>query len=49
VENNATGQLGLLIAEQTGMIIEKRVLKYDARPFTVKYIVDAVEKLKIKK
>ena len=33
VENNVTGQLGRLIREKTGIKIEKRILKYDARPF----------------
>jgi len=34
VENNVTGQLGRLIREKTGIKIEKRILKYDGRPFT---------------
>ena len=33
VENNATGQLGNLIREKTGIEIKKRILKYDGRPF----------------
>ena len=33
VENNLTGQLGRLIRERTGIQIEKRILKYDGRPF----------------
>lgn len=33
VENNLTGQLGRLIRERTGIKIEKRILKYDGRPF----------------
>ena len=33
VENNVTGQLGRLIREKTGIKIENRILKYDARPF----------------
>ncbi len=35
VENNATGQLGSLIAEKTGIFIDgkNKVLRYDARPF----------------
>ncbi len=33
VENNLTGQLGRLIREKTGIKIEKRILKYDGRPF----------------
>jgi len=34
VENNLTGQLGRLIREKTGIKIENRILKYDARPFS---------------
>ena len=35
VENDATGQLGKLIAEKTGIIIEdkNKILRYDGRPF----------------
>ncbi|HIP74489.1 MAG TPA: 2-oxoacid:acceptor oxidoreductase subunit alpha [Euryarchaeota archaeon] len=39
VENNVTGLLGDIIAEKTGMIIEEKILRYDARPFTPKYIL----------
>ncbi len=35
IENNVTGQLGRLLREKTGMIIKNRILKYDARPFTL--------------
>lgn len=33
VESNLTGQLGRLIREKTGLKIEKRILKYNGRPF----------------
>jgi 2-oxoglutarate ferredoxin oxidoreductase subunit alpha len=33
IENNLSGQLGRLIREKTGLKIEKRILKYDSRPF----------------
>ena len=33
VENNATGLLAELIAEKTGIFIENKILRYDARPF----------------
>jgi 2-oxoglutarate ferredoxin oxidoreductase subunit alpha len=46
VENNRTAQLGALIAEQTGVIIEKRILKFNARPFTAKFILQELEKTK---
>ena len=42
IENNATGLLGDIIAEQTGKIINKKILKYDGRPFTPGEIVERV-------
>ncbi len=39
VENNVTGLLGQIIAENTGIIIEEKILRYDARPFTPSYIL----------
>ena len=33
VENNATGQLCDVIREHTGILVEDRILRYDARPF----------------
>ena len=33
VENNATGLLGELIAEKTGIILNNKILRYDGRPF----------------
>ena len=33
IENNSTGQLGRIIREKTGIKLEKRILKYDGRPF----------------
>jgi 2-oxoglutarate ferredoxin oxidoreductase subunit alpha len=32
IENNSTAQLGQLIRQETGVLIEKRLLKYDGRP-----------------
>jgi len=40
VENNKTAQLGDIIAERTGIIIEKRLLKYDGRPFFVEELLN---------
>ncbi|MBI2038648.1 MAG: hypothetical protein HYT19_01870, partial [Candidatus Nealsonbacteria bacterium] len=42
-ENNSTGLLGDIIAEQTGFIIKNKILKYDARPFTAEYIIRAMK------
>ena len=44
IEDNFTGQLGQLIAEQTGIIIENRVHKYDGRPFSQTEIEQGVER-----
>ena len=33
VENNSTGQLASLIREETGISVDKKILRYDARPF----------------
>jgi len=42
VENNLTGLLGDVIAEQTGFIIKDKVLRYDGRPFTSEYIIHEI-------
>ena len=34
VEENFSGQLGRLVREQTGVRIDRRILKYDGRPFS---------------
>ena len=44
VENNATGLLGDVIAEQTGHIIKDKILKYDARPFIPSDIINQINK-----
>lgn len=45
IENNLTGLLGDIIAEQTGIIIDKKILKYDGRPFTPSFIVKNAKRL----
>ena len=42
VEDNYMGQLGMLIAEQTGIKLERMALKYDGRPFSQDEVVEAV-------
>jgi 2-oxoglutarate ferredoxin oxidoreductase subunit alpha len=37
VENNATGLLGKVVAEKTGIDIKNKILKYDGRPFTPEF------------
>ncbi|MBF0481665.1 MAG: 2-oxoacid:acceptor oxidoreductase subunit alpha [Desulfovibrionaceae bacterium] len=43
VEGNATGQFAELILAKTGIRIAKRILRYDGRPFTAKYILDRLD------
>lgn len=42
VEHNFTAQMGGLIAEHTGVLIKEKVLRYDGRPMTAKYVLDKV-------
>ena len=44
VENSATGLMGDVIAEQTGCIIENKILRYDARPFTSDFLIKKIKK-----
>jgi 2-oxoglutarate ferredoxin oxidoreductase subunit alpha len=44
IENNATGQLARLIKAETGYDVSGRILKFDGRPFSPAYIVEAVRK-----
>lgn len=46
VENNLTGQLGRLIREESGLKIENRILKYDARPFKSDELKEELLKIK---
>jgi 2-oxoglutarate ferredoxin oxidoreductase subunit alpha len=43
VEENYSGQLGSLIREHTGVLIEHRVLKFDGRPFSEDELVAAFD------
>jgi len=43
VENNATGQLAKLLRMETGLNIEKRILKYDGRPFLPEELARQIE------
>lgn len=44
IEGNATGQLARLIKAETGKDVSGKILKFDGRPFTPAYIVEAVRK-----
>ena len=39
VENNSTGQFADLIAQETGRLVENKILKWDGRPFSPEHIV----------
>lgn len=45
VENNPNGQLGNLIAQETGIIIQDKLLKYDGRPFFREEITKALKQI----
>lgn len=45
IENNATAQLGELIAEQTGFIINDKILQYDGWPFAPEQIAQKVKEV----
>lgn len=45
VENNFSGQLADIIKEKTGRDVNKRVLKYDGRPFYPEEIVTAIKEV----
>ena len=45
VELNSTAQLGQLIREQTGLMYEQAILKYDGRPFYPIELVTEIKKI----
>ncbi|KAA0259494.1 2-oxoacid:acceptor oxidoreductase subunit alpha [Deferribacter autotrophicus] len=45
IENNFTGQLGGIIAENTGVFIEDKFLKYDGRPFFVEEVLNILKRV----
>ncbi|MEM3677979.1 MAG: 2-oxoacid:acceptor oxidoreductase subunit alpha [Candidatus Bathyarchaeia archaeon] len=45
VEGNATSQFGRLLKAETGLNMNKRLLKYDGLPFAVEEVVEGLEKL----
>lgn len=44
IEQNATGQLGGLIREQTGIVFDHSILKYDGRQISGEEIVERIQK-----
>jgi 2-oxoglutarate/2-oxoacid ferredoxin oxidoreductase subunit alpha len=45
VEQNATGQLARLIAQETGILVASHVRKYDGRPLSPEEIVRGVKEV----
>ncbi|MFA6523299.1 MAG: 2-oxoacid:acceptor oxidoreductase subunit alpha [Candidatus Peribacteraceae bacterium] len=43
VEGNQQGQLGMLLAQESGVRVESKILKYDGRPFFVDELVEKIE------
>jgi 2-oxoglutarate ferredoxin oxidoreductase subunit alpha len=46
VENNYTGQFADFFSKSTGLSIDKKILKYDGRPFTFREITDQIQNTK---
>lgn len=44
IESNQSGQMGQLIAQETGILIKKKLLKYDGRPFFREEIAHALKR-----
>ncbi|MDD5749779.1 MAG: 2-oxoacid:acceptor oxidoreductase subunit alpha, partial [Patescibacteria group bacterium] len=42
IENNSNGQLANLLAQETGIKLENKLLKYDGRPFFQEEIIDGL-------
>jgi 2-oxoglutarate ferredoxin oxidoreductase subunit alpha len=42
VENNALGQFGKILAMETGLDFEEKILRYDGRPITVEEIIEKI-------
>jgi 2-oxoglutarate ferredoxin oxidoreductase subunit alpha len=45
IENNSEGQLGSLIRQETGIEIDKRILRYDGRPFFADELAAQLKKI----
>jgi len=45
VENNAAGQLARLLRRETGIKVDKSILKFDGRPFNVNGLKESIGKL----
>ncbi len=43
VENNAAGQLARLLMRETGIRVNRSILRYDGRPFNLDYLIERVK------
>jgi 2-oxoglutarate ferredoxin oxidoreductase subunit alpha len=46
VESNSTGQMAHLIRAETGVQVNKKILRFDGRPITPQYIVRELRKIR---
>ncbi len=46
VENNATGQFARLLKMEKGLVIDKKVLKFDGRPFSPQELAQRIEEIR---
>jgi 2-oxoglutarate ferredoxin oxidoreductase subunit alpha len=46
VESNSTGQMAHLIRAETGVEVDKKILRFDGRPITPQYIVREFERIR---
>lgn len=44
VENNAGGQLAALLRQQTGIRVDRSILKFDGRPFDLEFLTEKLSK-----
>ena len=44
IENNATGQFARLLRMETGLAVDRRILRFDGRPFTARELTREIEK-----
>ncbi|MBI3331393.1 2-oxoacid:acceptor oxidoreductase subunit alpha [Candidatus Peregrinibacteria bacterium] len=42
IEGNAQGQLGMLLAQECGVMIKEKILKYDGRPFFYNELLETI-------
>jgi 2-oxoglutarate/2-oxoacid ferredoxin oxidoreductase subunit alpha len=43
IENNATSQFGSILRENTGIVIDRKILQYNGLPFSVEHLTEALK------